>query len=109
MTLEEDAAGDVAVKLQTDEWEVNFRASRAELVALSGIRHADWDERRSIRAGESAGATVFWASGGYDATLMIGSDDETWDVAITLPVAAVEEIASRGLRFSPAPPSGRML
>jgi hypothetical protein len=99
VTLEADAAGGVAVKLQGDEWEVNFQASRAELVALSGIRHADWNERRSIRAGESAGAPVFWASGGNDATLMIGSDDETWDVAITLPVAAVEEIASRGLLY----------
>jgi hypothetical protein len=96
VTLDMDAAGDVAVKLQADEWEVNFRASRAELAALSGIRSADWNERRSIRAGESTGAPVFWASSGGDATLMIGSDDETWDVAVTLPVAAVEEIASRG-------------
>ena len=103
VTIEEDAAGDVAVKLQAHEWEVNFRASRAELVALSGIRTADWNERRSIRAGESAGAPVFWASGGDDATLMIGSDEETWDVAITLPVAAVEEIASRGLRYFAGP------
>src|SRR4051812_48591386 len=64
MTLAVDAAGGVAVKLQADEWEVNFRASRAELVALSGIRSADWNARRSIRAGESAGAPVFWASDG---------------------------------------------
>lgn len=99
VTLDVDAAGNVAVKLQTDAWEVNFRASRSELVALGGIRAADWNERRSIRAGESAGASVFWAASGDDATLMIGSDDETWDVAVTLPVAAVEEIASRGLRY----------
>jgi hypothetical protein len=100
MTLAVDAAGGVAVKLQADEWEVNFRASRAELVALSGIRSADWNARRSIRAGESAGAPVFWASDGNVTTLMIGSDDETWDVAITLPIAAVEEIASRGLHLA---------
>jgi hypothetical protein len=99
VTLDVDAAGGVAVKLQGDEWEVNFRASRDELMALSGIRYADWNERRSIRAGKAAGAPVFWASGGSDATLMIGSDDETWDVAITLPVAAVEDIASRGLSY----------
>ena len=97
VTVEVDAAGDVAVKLQNDQWEVNFRASRAELVTLSGIRSADWNERRSIRAGESAGAPAFWASDGDDATLMIGSDDETWDIAISLPVAAVENIANRGL------------
>lgn len=98
VTLDVDAAGRVAMKLQADEWEVNLRASRTELAALSGIRSANWNERSSIRAGESAGAPVFWACDGTDATLMIGSDDETWDIAISLPVAVVEEIASRGLR-----------
>ena len=73
--------------------------------ALSGIRSADWNERRSIRAGESAGSPVFWASDGDDATLMIGDDDETWDVAITLPVAVVEDIANRGLRCFADPAS----
>jgi len=97
VTFEVDLAGLVAVKLQADDWEVNFRASRADLAALCGIGAADWNERRSIRAGESAGATVFWASDGGDATMMIGSDDETWDVAFTFPVALVTEIASRGL------------
>ncbi len=93
-----DAAGDVAVKIQADEWKVNIRASRIELTAFSRIRSADWDERRSLRAGESAGAPVFWASDGDNATLMIGRDDETWDIAVTLPVTAVENIASRDLR-----------
>jgi hypothetical protein len=35
---------------------------------------------------------------------MIGDDDETWDVAITLPIAAVEEIASRGLHLADTSP-----
>jgi hypothetical protein len=48
MTLDVDAAGGVAVKLQGDEWEVNFRASRAELIALSGIGSADWNARRNF-------------------------------------------------------------
>lgn len=100
LTLDVDAVGSVVVKLQAGEWEVNLRASRAELTALSGIRSADWNDRRSIRAGNSAGAPVFWASGGDDATLMIGNDDETWDVAITLPLAAVEEIARRASAMS---------
>ena len=98
MTFDVDVAGQVAVKLQTADWEVNFRASKADLVALIGIDAANWDERRSIRAGESAGAAVFWASDGNAATMMIGSDDETWDVAFALPVAAVTEIATGGLR-----------
>jgi hypothetical protein len=51
VSLDMDAAGALAVKLQADEWEVNFRASRIDLTALSQIRSADWDERRSIRGG----------------------------------------------------------
>jgi hypothetical protein len=98
VSLDMDATGGLAVKLQADDWEVNFRVSQIELTALSQIRSADWDERRSIRAGESAGAPVFWASDGDNATLMIGHDDETWDIAIALSVEAVEDIASRGLR-----------
>jgi hypothetical protein len=94
-----DATGGLAVKLQAEAWEINFRISRSELEALSRIRSADWDRRLSIRAGESAGAPVFWASDGNDATLMIGHDDETWDIAVGLPVAAVEDIANGGLRY----------
>lgn len=97
MSFDLDVDDAVAVKLQGDQWEVNFRASEDELRALIDIRSADWDERRSIRAGESAGAPVFWASDDAGATLMIGSDDETWDVAITLRTDTVEEIAQRGL------------
>jgi hypothetical protein len=29
---------------------------------------------------------------------MIGSDDETWDVAVSVPIAVVEDIANRGPR-----------
>jgi hypothetical protein len=36
---------------------------------------------------------VFWASSGDDATIMIGHDDETWDVAVTVPTEVVERIA----------------
>ena len=92
VTLDTQADGRVLVKLQTDGWEVNVHASRAELRKLTGIHAAEWDERRSIRAGESAGSPAFWAIDGANATLMIGHDDETWDVSVTFPLAAVAEI-----------------
>ncbi len=94
-TVEPNADADIAVKLQTDALEVNFRASREELLQLRGIRAASRDDRRSIRAGHSAGAPVFWASDGSEATLMIGHDEETWDVAVTFPLTVVEEIVRK--------------
>jgi len=37
---------------------------------------------------------VFWAVEGDNAVLLIGVDDETWDVALTLPLAVVDEIVT---------------
>jgi hypothetical protein len=92
VSVERTSDGRLAVKLQTDEWEVNVHASAAELAQLRGVRAANWNERRSIRAGESAGAAVFWSANGDAVTVLIGHDDEAWDVAVTVPQAVVEEI-----------------
>ena len=42
--------------------------------------------------GVSAGAPVFWASDGKQARLLIGNDDETRDVAVTIPFRVVDEV-----------------
>ena len=92
VTVEPEEIG-FLVKIQTHEWEVNVHASQPDLEKLGDIRAAVWDEGRSIRAGRSAGDAVFWAIVGDNASIMIGHDDQTWDVAVTLPLAVVEEIA----------------
>lgn len=92
VTIEPDADARIALKLQTDECEVNVYASADDLLRLRDIRTARWGERQSIQAGESAGAHVYWASVGTHAALMIGHDDETWDVSVALPFALVDEI-----------------
>ena len=91
-TVEPQDAG-VLLKLQADEWEANVHASAEELLLLSNIRSASWDERRSIQAGESAGARVYWSAGeGDHANLMIGGDDETWDVSVAVPYAVIDQV-----------------
>ena len=90
--VEREADGRLAVKLQTDAWEINVRASVGDFMRLTEIPSADWSERRSIAAGESAGAAVFWASVDDHAALMIGHDDETWDLSVALPLRLVDEI-----------------
>jgi hypothetical protein len=70
----------LALKLQTDAWEVNVYASADDLLRLRDIRTAEWGHRPSIRAGTSGEAKPFWASTGGAAALMIGHDDETWDI-----------------------------
>ena len=85
--------GGVLLKLQADEWEANVHALAEELLLLSDIRSASWDERRSIQAGELAGALAYWSAGeGDHANLMIGEDDETWDVSMAVPYAVIDEV-----------------
>jgi len=92
MTLEREADGGILVKLRAPAWEINVRASAGDLRKLDDVRSADWNQRRSIQIGESANASVFWSCRGDEVTLMIGHDDETWDVAVGFPIEVVDAI-----------------
>jgi hypothetical protein len=98
LSVEPEADGRLLVKLATDAWGVNVRASADDLLTLAEIRSANWNERGSQQAGESAGAPVFWAREGNHASLLVGHDDEAWDVAITVPLTVVDQIVGEALR-----------
>jgi hypothetical protein len=84
----------VAVKLQTPSWELNFRASPDELISLSTVRETDWADRRCLHVGQCAGSQVHWAADGDVVTVMVGDDDETWDVAVTVSLATVDKVVA---------------
>jgi hypothetical protein len=92
---------ETVLKLQgATGWQVNIRATFDELAKLRDIRTADWDRRAAIMAGTSAGGRVFWcAPSEHDdpamATVLIGPDDEVWDIAFQVPVVLAEHIADR--------------
>ncbi|MGK5551705.1 hypothetical protein ACSNOI_08825 [Actinomadura kijaniata] len=95
VSLDLDADPMPLVMLQADAWELHIWAPLADLARLSGIRAANWDERTSLNVGTCAGAPVFWsASEAETATILIGADDEAWDLALTVPLATVDEIAA---------------
>lgn len=94
VTLNEAAGSVVAMKLQTPTWELNIEAPVADFVRLHSIDDADWNARRSLAIGTCAAASVYWANGGGQAMILIGHDDETWDIAMAVPLATVREIAS---------------
>jgi hypothetical protein len=79
---------------------LNLSASLDDLLKLRAIRTAHWDDRRSIRAGRSAGSNVFWCCAGENVTVMIGEDDETWDVAVDIPISVVDEIIAKAITVS---------
>jgi hypothetical protein len=92
--IEGSPGAPVLVKLQTETWEVNVWAPLADLARLRNVKDADWDARRSLAIGTCAGASVYWAMEGEDqVSILIGHDDETWDVGVTIPLATAYEIA----------------
>jgi hypothetical protein len=82
----------VTAKFSDDRWELNVRAQASEFLTLRDIRAMDWNSRRVASVGTSAGANVFWCSDGEAVTIMIGHDDETWDLAISVPVGLVDDL-----------------
>lgn len=94
VTLEETTDSAAVVKLQAEALELNIWAPTADLARLRGIEEADWEARRTLAIGTGANAPVFWAMGEGQVAILIGHDDETWDVAVTIPLATAHEIAS---------------
>ena len=101
IVLEVEDDGRVAVKISTATWELNVRARPEELRALATIRETDWIARKSLAAGTCANALVFWACDNGTVSILTGENDETWDIAVEMPVGSVDEILTelRHVRF----------
>jgi hypothetical protein len=83
-----------AVKIQTEAYELNVRFTKEEIEKLKLVKEARWEERGSLKIGESAGAPAFWSSDGDKVLVLVGHDDETWDFGVTLPLSTVSEMLS---------------
>ena len=83
-----DAGGETAaVKIYCDEWEVNLRATTSDLLRLYQVDRASWSTRTCLAIGRSAGMPVFWCAEDDTVRILIGHDEETWDIAVTVPLA----------------------
>jgi hypothetical protein len=87
---------------------LRIAADPQDLVRLEAVAAADWVERGSLAVGTTALGQVHWCAGEAAGTvhLLVGEDDETWDLALTLPAALVAEIvlAARGATAGEQPP-----
>ena len=92
MYVDEHGRDLVGAKFSNDTWELNVRATRSDLLGLAAIRAMDWGLRAMVHVGMCAGADVFWSSDGRIATITVGHDDETWDMAVSLPVELVDDL-----------------
>ena len=83
-----------ALKLSAPTWELNIWLTRSDLVALAKVRTARWADRSTVRIGESAGAAAHWSIDAGSLTILVGSDDETWDFSVSMPEGVLSRIIS---------------
>ena len=84
-----------AVSLSTDNWLALIHIAPEDVGLLNDVPSRSWDDG-ALRIGDSAGASVFWANNGDEdketVVIMIGHDDETWDITFAIPAATIPEI-----------------
>jgi hypothetical protein len=96
-------------KIASDLFEVNVQASLDDLLRLAGVRGTSWNDRTCLRVGTCLDAAVFWCSNadvGHDdeVSLLVGHDEETWDVSLTIPVQAIDDLVSEARAAAGAGP-----
>ena len=84
-----------AVSLSTDTWLAVIHIPPMDASKLNDVASRSWDDG-SLRIGESAGAAAWWSVGDDNETVMIliGHDDETWDISIAIPAATIPDIVA---------------
>jgi hypothetical protein len=78
--------------IQKPDWEMNIWMAANELALLPKVRTARWSERESIKLGECAGSPTFWSCEDGNLSILVGYDDECWDIAVTLPEGIIDDM-----------------
>jgi len=83
-----------SLKIQTEAFELNVRIRPDEVEKFERVRSSPW-VKGSVRIGESAGSPAFWSVGDEDddsVSILIGSDDDCWDLGVSLPPDTIDII-----------------
>ena len=83
------------MSLSTDTWLALIHIAPEDVAKLGEVTSRSWDDG-ALRIGDSAGASAFWSVNGEDdndtVVILIGDDDETWDISFAVPAATIAEI-----------------
>lgn len=84
----------VGVKMGSPNLEFNVWIPDTQLGRLETVRQARWDDRGSVQLGQVAGAPAWWCVDPDEQVLsiLVGHDDETWDVCARWPLATLDAI-----------------
>ena len=89
---EEDGARIFVIKIASALVELNVGIPQSEIGRLHKALSTDWASG-ALRLGTSAGAPVYWCAGENGTlSVLIGHDDQTWDIGLTLPATVVPMI-----------------
>ncbi|MFF0175721.1 hypothetical protein Q3V37_14595 [Micromonospora profundi] len=95
----------VMVMLQgPPSWEFHFWIHLSELACLRSVREINWTARRSVQLGEdAAGTPVHWSINDGTLTALTGPDDETWHLAISMPLDTLDRLTAEAANLLPPP------
>ena len=84
-----------AISLSTHTWLMLIHIPPEEVPRLSEVTSRPWDQG-ALRIGDSAGASAFWSTNGEEdrdvVVIVIGQDDETWDISVAIPATTIDSI-----------------
>ena len=75
-----------------DGWEMNIWVTEEELKSIPNAKTARWDERGSLKIGKCLNSPTFWSCANGNLSILVGEDDETWEVGITMKEEILEDI-----------------
>lgn len=89
----------VLLKIGCALFEANFWIPLPDMEKLKRVRETA-PEDESIQIGHSAGSPAFWSRGEGDLVMIVvGDDDQTWDIGLSVPDAIFTEILVKVLSF----------
>ena len=85
----------IAIKIGTPSFELNIAVPIGEIPLLARVRGRRWSDG-ALRIGRSAGAAAWWSvddeHGVPYLSILVGHDDQTWDIAAQLPIHTIEDV-----------------
>ncbi|PIE50523.1 MAG: hypothetical protein CSA38_02690 [Flavobacteriales bacterium] len=83
----------ISIKLGNDYLELNISELKFEdIEKFKNIEEYKWENRNSIKAGKTLDSDVFWSFQEGRVTILIGQDDECWEVGINISLELLSNI-----------------
>jgi len=81
------------IGLDTQDFSISIWVPSRDIEKLKEAGATEWGENRSLRLGKCAGKSVLWCAGERGTIgMMIGDDEESYDIAGTLPGDTIDRI-----------------